>query len=219
MQRMRFQLIFGAALLALLIAVCLQQSPGSWRGKLTKEEVSDYLTRVDRQVPMLPEEKAEAFKRLRTFGEADDGKPVYMLNVMRMFDKVKALPGQPTFPGTPAQANAYYEEKAKPLLFKSGSYPVYDGNVSGRNLFGYERSQDDWNRVLVVHYPSRRAFLELVADPAYGPIAPYKLMSLDLLLVPTDADLVLPELRLVVGALCLVAFLAVGWVRAARCAG
>ena len=219
MQRMRFQLIFGGALLALLVAVCLQQSPGSWRGKLTKEEVSDYLARIDRQVPMLPEEKAEALKRLRAFGEADDGKPVYMLNVMRMFDKVKALPGQTAFPGTPAQANAYYEEKARALLLKSGSYPIYSGNVSEKNLFGYERNQDDWSRVLVVRYPSRRAFLELVADPAYGPIAPYKLMSLDLLLVPTEAELVLPELRLVVGALCLVAFLAVSWARAARRAG
>jgi hypothetical protein len=216
MQGSRFQIALGAALLALLAAVCLQQSPGWWRGALTRPQVDDYLARIERQVPLSAQMRADVLPRLRAFGAADDGKPVHMLNVMRYFDKVRPPPGQPEFDGTPAQANALYEDKVTRLLFDTMTYPAFAGNVSGRNLFGVERGQDAWSRVLVVRYPSRRAFFELLADPSYGPIAPYKLMSLDLLLVPTDSDLVIPDLRFVVGALGLVVFLAVGWRRAAR---
>jgi hypothetical protein len=214
--RLPFQTLFGAALVALVAAVCMQQAPGWWRGALSRAEVDAYLARVERQVPMPEDEKRAALQRLRAFAEADDGKPVYMLNVMRMYDHIKPLAGVPPFDGTPAQANAYYEDKVKPMLLKTGSYPLYAGETTGRNLFGYDAAQDGFHRVLVVRYPSRRAFLDLIADPAYGPVAPYKLMSLELVLAPTEVELAIPDLRLVVGALAAVLFLAAGWTRSAR---
>jgi hypothetical protein len=75
---------------------------------------------------------------------------------------------------------------------------------------------EKWSRVLVVRYPSRRAFLELLADPDYAPIEPYKFMALEVVLVPVTAELLVPDLRVLVGGLLLTGYLAVGWVRSAR---
>jgi uncharacterized protein (DUF1330 family) len=213
-RRDRFQWILGALLAAIVAAVCLQQSPGWWRGKLEAAEVDSYISRASAQVPLPPEQKDEILKRLRAFGLADDGKPLYMLNVMRYFAQPKALPGVPAFKGSSSEANAKYEEGVMPLLLKVGGTATYAGDMHGRNIFGHAAAVDDWNRVLVIRYPSRRAFLELVADPAYAEQAPLKLMSIDLVLAPTEVDMVMPDLRLAVAAVALLAFVTVGWWRA-----
>ena len=102
------------------------------------------------------------------------------------------------------------------LLAKVGGYAVYAGEAQGANLLGFSPALDQWSRVLVVRYPSRRAFLDLVTDPAYAPIAPYKFMAFDIVLTPTSSELVLPNLWVATGALLLIVFLATGWFRAAR---
>jgi len=42
-------------------------------------------------------------------GEADEGRPVQMLNVMRYYDKLQPSPGSKGNKKTPAEANAYYK--------------------------------------------------------------------------------------------------------------
>lgn len=212
----RVQLIVGLVLAALVAAVFLQQSPGWWRGRLATAEVDAYLARIDAQVPLPPQQRDEVLKRVRAFGLADDGQPLYMLNVMRYFPKLAPVPGTEGFGGTPAQANAKYEAAATPLLLKLGASATYAGNVNGRNLFGFGPEVDDWSRVLVIRYPSRRAFLDLVSDPAYASMVPYKLASLDLQLTPTDAEQIFPDFRLAASAIALLVFVSVGWWRAAR---
>ena len=84
------------------------------------------------------------------------------------------------------------------------------------SFIGREPELDDWSRVLVVRYPSRRAFMDLLSDPAYAPAMPYKLMALKLVLTPMRAELVVPPLHWLVGVVSLILFLSVGWLRAAR---
>jgi uncharacterized protein (DUF1330 family) len=212
----RVQLIVGLALAALVAAVFLQQSPGWWRGRLTPAEVDAYLARIDAQVPLPPQQRDEILRRVRAFGAEDDGRPLYMLNVMRYLPKLAAVKGTEGFNGTPAEANARYEAAATPLLLKLGAAATYAGSVRGRNLFGFDAAVDDWSRVLVVRYPSRRAFLDLVSDPAYAPMVPYKLASIDLQLTPTDAEQIFPDYRLAASVIALLVFVSVGWWRAAR---
>jgi hypothetical protein len=69
--------------------------------------------------------------------------------------------------------------------------------------------------VIVMRYPSRRAVLELFADPAYAPFEPYKLMALQVVLTPMQGEMVVPELRWLVGGALLLLFMAIGWLRAA----
>jgi hypothetical protein len=70
--------------------------------------------------------------------------------------------------------------------------------------------------VLVVRYPNRRAFFDLISDPAYIQVMPYKLAALEVALVPVRAELVVPDLRWVLGMVLLAAFFALGWLRASR---
>jgi hypothetical protein len=67
----------------------------------------------------------------------------------------------------------------------------------------------------VVRYPSRRTFLKLISHPAYAPLAPYKLIAMELDLVPVSSCTVVPDLRWLVGGGFAIAFVLVGWLRAA----
>ena len=203
---------FGAVLLAIFVGLCIWQTPGLAGARLTQDEIARYLAAIEK-VPFPPDEKRDMLARVRTWAEADDGKPVYMLNLMRYHERLRTFPGSLPFEGTPRDANATYEDGAMPLALKTGAYPLFAGEAQGTNVIG---SRGGWNRVLVMRYPSRRAFLDLIADPAYAPIAPYKLMALDVDLQPLGSELIVPDVRFVAGAVLLVLFLAVGWARAAR---
>ena len=84
------------------------------------------------------------------------------------------------------------------------------------NLDGFDPAIDDWSRILVVRYPSRRAFFELSTDPQWLKFAPYKIAALEIALVPASGQVVIPDLRCVVAGACLIVFLGAGWLRAAR---
>ena len=223
MKRICFELILAAVLGALFLAFWVWQAPGA-SAKLTSADIDRYVGRIEKRVPLPPEEASEFLARLRAWGAADDGKPVYMVNLMRYYDQVKRIPGLPPVQGTPVEANARYESAVTPLLVKGGVVPLLGGDTQGMrtagtrhsNLFGYESEVDDWSRILLVRYPNRRAFFELISDPTYLEFMPNKLASLKLGLVPVDGDAVLPDLRWPVGGFLLLTFLVVGWVRAAR---
>ena len=51
---------------------------------------------------------------------------------------------------------------------------------------------------------------------AYGPAVPYKFASEDVVLIPVDGELIVPDLRWIVGGLLLVAYLVFLWRRAVR---
>lgn len=211
----RLALVF----IALFAAFYLWQNPGMVTGRLSAQEIDQALDAAGKQVPFPPGRKEPILKGMRAWAEADDGKPFYMLNLMRFYKEVQKIPGAPTFDGTPQQANAYYESQATALLVpNAGSAPVM-ANTQGKNVFASNSDApelDNWSRVLVVRYPNRRAFLQLVSDPRYGPLEPYKAMALEFLLVPVQDLTVVPDPHIIVGALLLLIFLAVGWRRAAR---
>ena len=216
MKRFGFNSAFAAVLLAIFAAICVWQMPGITGSKLSKDEVARYMQTIERVFPVQGEERTLFLARVRAWAEADDGRPIYMLNLMRYYEKLRAIPGAPAFGGTPREANELYERETTRLLLEGGGYPLYAGETQGANLMGYGEGQDKWSRVLLVRYPSRRAFLDLVTDPAYAPVAPYKLMALEVVLAPTSSELVIPDVRVVAGALLLTLFLATGWARSAR---
>jgi hypothetical protein len=218
MKRYFVEIILGAVLLIAFLGVSIWQSSG----KLSKQEVDRYVGILEKSVPLEFEERSEFITRMREWGESDNGQPVYMLNLMRFFDQIKLYSGVPASI-KPMDANAHYEDVAVPLLLISGSYPILGGNTmrisSGlkkSNLIDFEPELDNWDRVLVVRYSGRRAFFDLITNPEYLKVMPYKLASLKVILTPVSGDLVIPDIRWIVGGICLVTFLLIGWVRAAR---
>jgi hypothetical protein len=202
----------GAACLGLFLAFWFWHSPA--RRKLTQPEIDRYLGAIERQVFLPENDKPKALVRLRAWAEADDGKPFYMLNLMRYYAQLQCFPGTPNFQGTPEQANEFYETKVRRLVFKRCGYPMLAGSAQGKSLMEVPPALDSWSRVLLVRYRNRRTFLSLLADPAYGPWEPYKIMAVELVLVPVSSGVVIPDLRLLVGGGLLFGFLVVGWILA-----
>jgi hypothetical protein len=137
-----------------------------------------------------------------------------MLNLMRYYPELRRFPGTPEFQGTPEQANEFYEKGVRSILFRRAGYPLVAGKAQGKNLIHVSPALDNWSRVLIVRYPNRRTFLSLLADPAYAPFEPFKIMAVELLLVPVSGKVVIPDLRWLVGGTLLLVFMAVAWSRA-----
>ena len=208
--RAKSNVAFGAALLAAFAAFSRWHSP---RAKpLTKDEIDHYLEAISK-IKMPGDENEQLVARLRTWAEADDGKQVYMLNMIRFFDELRPFPGAPEFDGTPEASNAYYEKSLTKLWLTNASYPRLGGKAQGPNLVTTHPEDAPWSSAKMVRYPSRRKFLQLLADPSYGPLEPYKLMSMELDLVAVSGDVQVPDARLIVGGGLLGLFLGVGCLR------
>lgn len=168
------------------------------------------------QLPFPDDERTGMLTHTRAWMEHDDARPVYMLNLMRFYPELRRYEGGREFGGTPQQSNAQYEATVRPLLLRRGGYPIYVGTAQGPNLLVNEPALDNWSRVIVVRYSSRRDFLETMSDPAFKDALPYKVMALRIVLTPTTREIGVPDLTRMVGIALLVGFLATGWWRAAR---
>jgi hypothetical protein len=213
MKRHKLEVVLGAVFIIFFLFVWFWHSPAT--GKMTREEVNSYMGVLEKSA-FPPADKAEVLGRIRAWAESDDGKPVFMLNLMRNFDKLQPYSGAPDFKGTPQQSNKIYEDTAVPLLLKRGCYPLFLGKTQGNNLFGFAPTLNGWHEVIVVRYRDRRAFLDLLTDPKYVPVMPYKLMASQLNLIPNSGEIIFPDLRIITGAFLLIIFLGVGWFRAER---
>lgn len=208
----RSQIALGATLLGAFGAFWRWHSPSV--EPLTEEEIDHYLGIISKFE--LPEGHIEPIvDSLRAWAEADDGKPVLMLNMIRFYPENRRWPGAPEFQGTPQEANAHYEKSITPLWLKNASYPIAGGDAQGENLIKTQSDQDRWSAAKMVRYPSRRKFLQLLAHPSYGPYEPYKFMSMEIDLVPVKAT-VIPDPRWIVGGGLLALYLGMGWKRATR---
>jgi hypothetical protein len=209
--KMWFELILAAVFVILYVAFWAWHSQGA--GKLTAAEIDQYLAIIEK-LP-LPEKGVQAFTaRLRPWAEADDGKPVYMFNLIHFFPRVQPFPGAPEFKGTPEEANAHYERSLIWLWLSHASYPTFIGTPQAKNLIDTQPERI-WGNMTVVRYPSRRTFLKLISHPSYAPLAPYKLIVMELDLVPVSSGTIVPDLRWLVGSGFAIAFLLLGWLRAA----
>lgn len=213
----------GSFTLELVLAVILglfvawawrKQEP---RRPLTRDEIERYCAIVEAKFPK-PDamDRARMLARLRGFAERDDGRDIYMVNLLRYHDRMAAgrdPAGQ--FAGTPLEANDIYEANAKPILMKSGAFPIFAGVAEEPNAVGGDDpAEDNWSRVLVVHYPSRRHFLDLLTDAKYLTRADFKSYAMHMALVPVKRQLVVPDFRFLAAFGAIVLFLLVAWVHA-----
>jgi hypothetical protein len=193
--KMWFDLILAAAFVILCVAFWAWHSQGA--GKLTQAEINQYLAIIEK-LP-LPENGVQAFiARLRLWAEADDGKPVYMFNLIYFFPRLQTFPSAPEFNGTPEAANAHYEKSLLWLWLSHASYPTFIGAPQARNLINIQPERS-WGNLTVVRYPSRRTFLKLISHPSYARVAAYKFIAVELDLVPISSGTIVPDLRWLVG--------------------
>ncbi len=210
-----FSAALGAVFVAVFLAFFLWQTPHAFEGPLEPGEIEGYMSEIDRH-SVLPEAEKQAFiTRVQQWASNDDGRPVLMVNLMRHRDELGELPAEIEFKGTPDEANIFYEKVVAPLALRRGEYPLVGGDAQATSLIANStEGANRWDRVVVMRAPSRRAFIEFMADPDYGPVVPYKLASTEVALVPIDSQVLVPDLRWVLGGLLLIVFLFINWRRA-----
>jgi uncharacterized protein (DUF1330 family) len=102
---------------------------------------------------------------LKRFLEEDPGGPVTMLNLLRF---------------KPDGGRESYNKYAKaivPFLEKVGGEVLYLGDTNTPLV--QPDTGNDWDAVLLVTYPSRQAFSQMVADPEYQQITHLRTEALD----------------------------------------
>ena len=88
----------------------------------------------------------------------DDG-PVVMVNLVRF--RERSLDGN----GSGWDAYTRYSRADMPLLKRVGGIVLWAGHVEGVAVGDLGEGRWDW--VVVVHYPSRAAFLSMMTSPEY----------------------------------------------------
>lgn len=92
----------------------------------------------------------------------DPGGPVVMLNLLRFAEQGRA-------------SYASYTEGVLPLLARYGGEVIYAGD--GSTALVADKGQA-WDAVVLVRYPSRARFLEMVADPELKRVATLRTAAL-----------------------------------------
>lgn len=146
----------------------------NWRGPLKPEEIDRYLTALQADGEGDPEVRAAT----RSFLEADDGKPFFMVNLVRLD------PGEPADPktGRPTKgrvlANRYFSQFRSVLLARGG-YPALAARKVGPYLDSWNTPPDPgWTMMGWMRYRSRRDMLALASHPKFKAAHPYKFAAM-----------------------------------------
>lgn len=100
---------------------------------------------------------------LKRYLAEDPGGPVVMLNLLRFAEGGRALYDQ------------YASALSDTFLPRYGAEVLFAGDGSTPLVAGTGQS---WDAVLLVRYPSRKAFSEMVADPEYQQVAALRTRAL-----------------------------------------
>jgi uncharacterized protein (DUF1330 family) len=110
--------------------------------------------------------------RLAKAADGDDG-PVMMVNLLRFKERADGVDAVDGITG--ADAYARYGAGVQRFLDAAGGRVVL-ATVATESVIGpYD---GEWDMVLVVEYPSRRAFLEMISDPGYLEIHAHRAAAL-----------------------------------------
>lgn len=137
---------------------------------LTEEEVAYYMAKIKANLTVertgrQPQNLAD----IQKFAQNDDGKPFYMINLIR---EHKTVQYPDTWKGERAQtvleAKKLYGKACYPLMKKSGSYSMIGVTFPGQAVVYPGTLPEKWDQFYLISYPNRKGFMELLASDAYA---------------------------------------------------
>lgn len=119
---------------------------------------------------------------LRAMAERDDGKPIYMVNLMKWRSGDLSFPaGAKLAPviKTAAEADQVYNERLFYDLLANNSHTAYLASAEP-NAFNYGTSgdADGWGEIGIFRYNSRRDFFNMISSDSYRNILYLKMVSM-----------------------------------------
>ena len=111
---------------------------------------------------------------LASFVGADWGGPLAMVNLLKFANQADY--GSRDEPArTGAEAYDLYGKLAGPYVMATGATILYRGPVLHK-IIGDD--SEDWDEVLVVKYPNRQAFIDMISNPEYQAITYHRTAGL-----------------------------------------
>lgn len=160
--------IWTSAMLAYGVFLAWYQN---WRGALRPDEIDSYMKRVEAS----PTAEYNDVAVVRDFLEHDDGREFVMLNLVRVDPGEVADPvtGKPT---RGADLMQKYANAFMPALIRRGGHPAIVGRKIGGYVDAWRVPADPgWTIMGYMRYRSRRDMIELVVDPRFAAIHPFKM--------------------------------------------
>ncbi len=116
-------------------------------------------------------------KTLDEFAASPGGDgPIVMVNLLRYRDQTDYGAGSSEAPCSGREAyHERYAAEVVALIQAAGGRPIWFGRASFAPL---APKGERWDEIVLVEYPSRRAFLEMVTSPAYQAIARHRSAAL-----------------------------------------
>ena len=103
--------------------------------------------------------------------DGDPDEPVVMLNLLSYRDLAEPGFGVDGLSGR--EAYGVYGRKFAELNPRFGGEPIWMGRALNTII-----GDEDWDVVILVRYPTRRQFVEMINDPDYQAIAPIRAAAL-----------------------------------------
>ncbi len=159
-------------------------------GPLSSEEITHYSAVLagDGRPP-------EAVARMRRFMEEDSGRQFVMVNLLDMADAPGTVAGVAN--ETADQLMDRYMAHMWPALLMRACHPIFAGSVvfDALDLSGIDGAEQ-WTRVALMRYRSRRDLLEIATNPAFSGPHEFKMASLDkTIAVPVETQIYLSDPR------------------------
>ena len=106
---------------------------------------------------------------LKSFAQCADDQPVVMINLLKFKTTTES--------GESGEAvYTRYAQNAAPLVAEVGGKLIWQGKADHYLVAGEE---DRWDKVLLVEYPSRAAFLQMIQSPKFQEVQKERLAALE----------------------------------------
>lgn len=183
-----------------------------FKGPLSDEEVDAFVATMTANGS-----DPEAIAFVETFAREDSGRQFLMVNNIDYNESPPNVSGAE--PGESAeQLMGRYMEHMIPALLKRASHPVLMGSAvyPSMDVVGIEGAET-WDDAALFRYQSRRAFLEIVTNPAFRGKHHFKTAALEKTVAyPIEPNLYLGDPRLLLGLILLAITALVDLVRLSR---
>ena len=103
-------------------------------------------------------------EQIKALVESDLETPVVMLNLLKFAERA----GDENGAGSGRDSYARYGERVRSMLEQVGGRILWQGRADSVVIGGED---DEWDAVILVEYPSRKAFIEMTSSPKYGDVS------------------------------------------------
>jgi uncharacterized protein (DUF1330 family) len=93
--------------------------------------------------------------------------PVVMLNLLKFAER-SGGDGDGSESGSGRDSYARYGDRVRSMLEETGARVLFQARADSVVVGG---DSDDWDAVILVEYPSRKAFLEMTSSPKYQEVS------------------------------------------------